>query len=558
MRPPPTSPPPAQKTSIVPSATSTSTAPPTAAVSHESPTNSNSSSPSTGTHPSASNTPRDKGKDKGKTSLLDRRTWNAKSLLNLVSKPKTQNNSDKVSDYLATLINDNNSGTDNVANNLIAAISQRSDKFTSKEKEKRDWGPLESTPHASCSHLIDTTRCVKEGYKIEYGKSEWNTAKQTIQIDYLLDQIPNYYRYFYGKDHKNYICDPIDESVGPVIISFEKPPDTNELPKVIIRTKDGAKRFFVPDQHSKNILKYIKSLEPKYENLKFTRITVPSLQNKLVDWEKQGIINKYKWGVLNVLDGQTDENDMFSNNEISPDFKEFLEFMGDRIVLSGWDQYRGGLDNRGTNTTGTESVYTKFVDSGCDFEIMYHVSALLPFQKDDLQRVERKRHLGNDIVMILFKEGKTPFDPLCLTTQFNNIFCVIQKDPTQKKTHYMISIVSKTGVPPCPPYLKSPPIYEKGPQLRDFLLTKLINCERAAMIGPDFKGKTMRTNQNLLADYTKDFIEMQKEKVQKEAELKYNVENIQEEDTFVVPAASPSGSFVKNLTAEVQDPESTN
>jgi hypothetical protein len=31
---------------------------------------------------------------------------------------------------------------------------------------------------------------------------------------------------------------------------------------------------------------------------------------------------------------------------------------------------------------------------------------MLPFQRDDLQRVERKRHVGNDIVVVLFKEGR--------------------------------------------------------------------------------------------------------------------------------------------------------
>lgn len=45
------------------------------------------------------------------------------------------------------------------------------------------------------------------------------------------------------------------------------------------------------------------------------------------------------------------------------------------------------------NTTGTHSVYTEHKG----FEIMFHVSTLLPFQANDLQRVERKRHLGNDV-----------------------------------------------------------------------------------------------------------------------------------------------------------------
>ena len=50
---------------------------------------------------------------------------------------------------------------------------------------------------------------------------------------------------------------------------------------------------------------------------------------------------------------------------------------------------------------------------------MFHVSTLIPYTPGDQQQVERKRHLGNDIVVILFKEGNTPFDPLVIRSQFN-------------------------------------------------------------------------------------------------------------------------------------------
>ena len=35
---------------------------------------------------------------------------------------------------------------------------------------------------------------------------------------------------------------------------------------------------------------------------------------------------------------------------------------------------------------------------------MFHVASLLPFNPDDKQRLERKRHLGNDVVLVLFLE----------------------------------------------------------------------------------------------------------------------------------------------------------
>jgi Rap/ran-GAP protein len=48
------------------------------------------------------------------------------------------------------------------------------------------------------------------------------------------------------------------------------------------------------------------------------------------------------------------------------------------------------LDTRETATTGTHSVYTEW--SG--FEVMFHVSTLLPYNPRDTQQIERKRHLG--------------------------------------------------------------------------------------------------------------------------------------------------------------------
>jgi hypothetical protein len=109
--------------------------------------------------------------------------------------------------------------------------------------------------------------------------------------------------------------------------------------------------------------------------------------------------------------------------------------MGDTIQLKGFKGFRGGLDVR-NDSTGTRSVFTRFHS----VEIMFHVSTLLPFFPKDAQQVppsslspfpllpffsqngsqvERKRHLGNDIVVIIFVDGKTPFSPKTITSEFN-------------------------------------------------------------------------------------------------------------------------------------------
>ncbi|XP_053120649.1 rap1 GTPase-activating protein 1-like [Hemicordylus capensis] len=83
--------------------------------------------------------------------------------------------------------------------------------------------------------------------------------------------------------------------------------------------------------------------------------------------------------------------------------------------------FRGGLDvTRGQ--TGTESVYTNFRGK----EIMFHVSTKLPFTEGDAQQLQRKRHIGNDIVAIVFQDENTPFVPDTIASNFLHAYVVVQ------------------------------------------------------------------------------------------------------------------------------------
>jgi RAP1 GTPase activating protein 1 len=52
--------------------------------------------------------------------------------------------------------------------------------------------------------------------------------------------------------------------------------------------------------------------------------------------------------------------------------------------------------------------------------LRFHVSTLLPYRSKDKQQVQRKQHIGNDVVVIIFVDGKTPFSPISFTSQFNS------------------------------------------------------------------------------------------------------------------------------------------
>jgi len=225
----------------------------------------------------------------------------------------------------------------------------------------------------------------------------------------------------------------------------------------------------------------------KLATVKFRKVKSPEFPKELASMENKLVHKTYKFGVLYCKDGQVKESDMFRNVEQSNEFTEFLEFLGDRIALKGWTGYRGGLDVK-TDTTGTHSVFTSF--TGLD--VMFHVSTLIPFTPNDEQQIERKRHLGNDIVMVVFKDtDNEPFSPNCVKSEFNHIFAIISPDRTKQgpKRFYRFAFGVKQGGKIVEPALPSPCVFEKNEKFRAFLLAKLINCERATMQGPTFKGK---------------------------------------------------------------------
>lgn len=71
---------------------------------------------------------------------------------------------------------------------------------------------------------------------------------------------------------------------------------------------------------------------------------------------------------------------------------------GQRIRLRGFEGYKAGLDTR-TDSTGTHAVAATHRGA----EVTFHVSTMLPFTPNNRQQLLRKRHIGNDIVTIVFQ-----------------------------------------------------------------------------------------------------------------------------------------------------------
>lgn len=60
---------------------------------------------------------------------------------------------------------------------------------------------------------------------------------------------------------------------------------------------------------------------------------------------------------------------------------------------------------------------------------MFHVSTLLPYERHDPQKLQRKRHIGNDIVCVVFLEAdNTSFSPACIKSHFLHTFILGKKN----------------------------------------------------------------------------------------------------------------------------------
>lgn len=109
---------------------------------------------------------------------------------------------------------------------------------------------------------------------------------------------------------------------------------------------------------------------------------LPDTPEELLKLDQVFIKSELKVGIIYVQEGQYTEEDILDNNEETPAFEEFLQILGEKVRLKGFDKYKGGLDTV-HDLTGHYSVYTNWRG----IEIMFHVSTLLPYEKHDPQKV---------------------------------------------------------------------------------------------------------------------------------------------------------------------------
>ncbi len=135
--------------------------------------------------------------------------------------------------------------------------------------------------------------------------------------------------------------------------------------------------------------------------------------------DRMPVIDTHKVGIMYVAPGQSDEREILENTHGSPAYTRFLEGIGRLIDLRGQvDVYAGGLD---PDEDG-EYAYAWWDDIG---QILYHTATLMP-SGDENSYTNKKRHIGNDYVRIIWNDSGLPYKFDTLSTQFQFVNIVIE------------------------------------------------------------------------------------------------------------------------------------
>ncbi|XP_073690662.1 signal-induced proliferation-associated 1-like protein 2 [Garra rufa] len=276
-----------------------------------------------------------------------------------------------------------------------------------------------------------------------------------------------YHKYFYAREHQNYFG--VDENLGPVAIS--------------------VRREKLDDGKDKEAAQY--NYRITFRTSQLTTLRGAILEDAVPSTARHGTARGLP--LKEVLEYVVPE----------------LNIQCLRLAISSpkVPEQLLKLDEQGTLTadsTGTHSLYTTYKD----YELMFHVSTLLPYTPNNRQQLLRKRHIGNDIVTIVFQEpGALPFTPKNIRSHFQHVFVIVKvHNPCTENVCYSVAVSRSKDVPPFGPPIPKGVTFPKSAVFRDFLLAKVINGENAAHKSEKFRAMATRTRQEYLKDLAENFV----------------------------------------------------
>ncbi|KAI5106043.1 rap1 GTPase-activating protein 1-like, partial [Silurus meridionalis] len=352
-----------------------------------------------------------------------------------------------------------------------------------------------------------------------------------------------YQEFFRHRYHHSFTA--VDPSLGPLVLSVCLEEEENRL-RVILRMNEcslHATFSVFLFQNFPTAVELAKMLSGSVSVSSFEVVSYLKAPELITAFDEHRVSQNFKFGVLYQKEGQLTEEDILSNSEESEEFKHFLSILGQTVKLRGFTGFRGGLDVS-HGQTGSEAVFTSFHGR----EIMFHVSTKLPFTDGDTQQLQRKRHIGNDIVAVVYQEGRTPFLCDVISSHFLHCFIVVRRVKRENGSDggdggaFQVSITAREDVPPFGPPLPNPPIFTEGSVFREFLLTKLINAEISCYRAERFSKLELRTRSSLLEALRSEL----------SSRSQYMMGNSAPPTSTVAPPPEGGGGFIENFKRAIR------
>eukprot|EP01133_Synstelium_polycarpum_P008984 gene8984-10538_t len=143
--------------------------------------------------------------------------------------------------------------------------------------------------------------------------------------------------------------------MGPIAVSLKEEGDTI---KCLINTEKGPELVIIPRWSvyrsllrmilckSPSSFHAIRTMRPELSDFKLPKLKTPTAQDELLKVYEPDFSKVMKVGLLYCKEGQREESEMLFNlsTDISAEYQEFLNWIGDKVDLKGFTGYNGGLD----------------------------------------------------------------------------------------------------------------------------------------------------------------------------------------------------------------------
>ncbi|TYZ68609.1 hypothetical protein PybrP1_009755 [[Pythium] brassicae (nom. inval.)] len=169
------------------------------------------------------------------------------------------------------------------------------------------------------------------------------------------------------------------------------------------------------------------------------------LERSLKHLDKSPVRETMKIGVIYVGKGQQSQHEILRNDRGSAAYERFLAQLGWEVELAAHRGFAGGLDvNPRSLSTGATTLY--FANSHS--EVAFHVVTKMPTKPSDPQQIDKKRHVGNDFVHIVWSDNSaSAYDPGTITSHFNDVQIVLYPLRKAQRGLVHVQIFSKDKVP---------------------------------------------------------------------------------------------------------------